>query len=298
MSVIRPQTAPRPQAAPRPRRSVLYMPGSNARALEKARSLPADALILDLEDAVAPEAKERARAQVCAAVKTGFGRREVVVRINALDSTWGEDDLAAVAAAVPDAVLVPKVCALRDIHRVEKRLGASDVAIWAMIETPRAILDIAEIAAAGGRLACLVLGSNDLVKEMGGRHMPDRQNLAAAMSLTVLAARANGLGVIDGVHNDIADAAGFAEECAQARRFGFDGKTVIHPTQIAPCNTAFAPSSEELAAAKALIAAFDLPENRDKGAIRLEGRMVERLHAEASRRLVALAEAIALLENT
>jgi citrate lyase subunit beta / citryl-CoA lyase len=282
--------------ASRPRRSVLYMPGSNARALEKARSLKADALILDLEDAVAPEAKGLARAQVCAAVKAGFGRREVVVRINAFDSAWGEDDLAAVAAASPDAVLLPKVCEAADIHRAEEGLPPG-VAIWAMIETPRAILDIASIAAAGGRLASLVLGSNDLIKEMGGRHMPGRQNLAAVLSSTVLAARANGLGVIDGVHNDIADAAGFAEECAQARCFGFDGKTVIHPSQIAPANAAFAPSPEEVAVAKALIAAFELPENRDKGAIRLDGRMVERLHAEAARRLVAMAEAVALLEN-
>jgi citrate lyase subunit beta/citryl-CoA lyase len=279
-----------------PRRSVLYMPGSNARALDKARTLPADALILDLEDAVAPEAKAMARQQVCAAVKT-FGRREVIVRINPLDSAWGEDDLAAVAAAAPDAVLLPKAGAAKDIHRAEEKLAASGIAIWAMIETPRAVLDIAAIAAAGGRLACLVLGSNDLIKDMGGRHMPDRSNLVTAMALTVMAARAGGLGVIDGVHNDIADMAGFDAACSQARGFGFDGKTLIHPAQIAPCNAAFAPAAEEVAAARKIVAAFALPENRDKGAIRLDGRMVERLHEETARRTLALAEAIALLEN-
>jgi citrate lyase subunit beta / citryl-CoA lyase len=283
----------------RPRRSVLYMPGSNARALEKARTLPADALILDLEDAVAPDAKTMAREQVCAALKTGFGRREVVVRINALDSEWADHDLLAAAAARPDALLIPKVQSARDIHHVAQRLQhvpeAGDVAIWAMVETPRAILDIAGVAGAGGRLSCLVMGSNDLIKEMGGRHMPDRLNLAAALSLTVMAARVNGLAAIDGVHNDIADSEGFAAACAQARSFGFDGKTVIHPSQIAPCNAAFAPTPQELDAARTVIAAFELPENRDRGAIMLDGRMVERLHVEGARRLVALAEAIEAL---
>jgi citrate lyase subunit beta/citryl-CoA lyase len=280
----------------RPRRSVLYMPGSNARALEKARTLPADALILDLEDAVAPDMKEQARAQVCAAVKAGFGRREVVVRINALDTAWGEHDLTAVAAAAPDAVLVPKVYTARDIHRVQHRLEhvpeAKAVAIWAMVETPRAILDISGIADAGGRLACLVLGTNDLIKEMGGTHTRDRFNLVTALSLTVLAARAFGIAAIDGVHNDISDTEGFALACAQARSLGFDGKTVIHPGQIAPCNAAFAPSQEDVAAARRLVAAFESPENRDKGAILLDGCMVERLHAENARRLIALADAI------
>jgi citrate lyase subunit beta/citryl-CoA lyase len=292
-----PDQSQTPEKMIRPRRSVLYMPGSNARALEKARSLPADALILDLEDAVAPDAKDSAREQVVAAVRSGFGKREVIVRINALDSEWGDRDLLAVAAAKPDAVLVPKVQTARDIHRVEHRLQhvpeAASVAIWAMIETPQAILDINGIAGAGGRLACLVMGTNDLIKEMGGTHTKDRANLAAALSLTVLAARAHGLSTIDGVHNDIADMAGFAEACAQGRSFGFDGKTVIHPDQIKPANTFFAPSDEEVAAARKLIAAFELPENRDKGAIKLDGRMVERLHAEAARRVVALADAIA-----
>jgi citrate lyase subunit beta / citryl-CoA lyase len=278
----------------RPRRSVLYMPGSNARALEKARTLPADALILDLEDAVAPDAKALARQQVCAAAAAGFGKREVVIRINALASEWGADDLAAAAMAKPDAVLLPKVQAAEDIRAAASRLPET-VALWAMIETPRAVLDIASIAGAGGRLACLVMGTNDLIKEMGGRHMANRANLTAALSLTVLAARANGLAAIDGVHNDIADAAGFTAACEQARAFGFDGKTVIHPSQIGPCNAAFAPSPEDLNAARKLIAAFELPENRGKGAIKLDGHMVERLHAEAAKRTVALADAIAAL---
>jgi citrate lyase subunit beta / citryl-CoA lyase len=279
----------------RPRRSMLYLPGSNARALEKAKTLPADALILDLEDAVAPDAKETARAQVCDAVQKGFGKREVAVRINALASPWGDEDLRAAAEAKPDAILVPKVSSAADLKAIEERLGG-DVALWAMIETPRAVLDIAAVAAAGGRLACLVMGTNDLVKEMSARHMPGRSNLSAALTLTVLAARANGLAVIDGVFNNIADGDGFAAECAQARSFGFDGKTVIHPAQIAPCNAAFAPAPEEVAAARKLIAAFESPENHGKGAIKLDGHMVERLHADAARRIVALAETIALLE--
>jgi citrate lyase subunit beta / citryl-CoA lyase len=283
----------------RPRRSVLYMPGSNARALEKAGGLKADSFILDLEDGVAPDAKQAARAQVCEAVKAGFGAREVVVRINALDTPWGAADLDAVAAAGPDAVLVPKVSAPSELAAVEMRLAghASPVAVWAMVETPRAILDIAAIAGAGGRLACLVMGTNDLIKDMRGVHTQERLNLAAALSLSVIAARANGLSIIDGVYNDIADTEGFARACAQSRSFGFDGKTLIHPSQIAPCNAAFAPTAEDVEAARKIIAAFELPENKDKGAIKLDGRMVERLHADAARQTVALADAISVLES-
>lgn len=284
-------------AAIRPRRSVLYMPGSNARALEKARSLPADALILDLEDAVAPDAKELARVQVCEAVTAnGFGRREIVVRINALSTQWGEADLAAVAKAAPDAILVPKVSRAKDINTVEAHLSA-DVAIWAMIETPLAILNLAEVAGAGGRLACFVMGTNDLVKEFRGHHTPDRQNLAAALTLSVAAARAFGLAIIDGVYNDINNADGFSEACQQARAFGFDGKTLIHPSQIGPCNTIFAPAAEEIESARRIIAAFEKPENKGRGAIALDGRMVELLHAEIARRTVALADAIAEMEG-
>ncbi len=283
----------------RPRRSILYMPGSNVRALEKARSLPADAVILDLEDGVAPEAKTSAREQVCAAVKAGFGKREVIVRINALNTEWGDRDLLAIAAAGPDAILLPKVASARDIHRVEQRLShvpeAHGAALWAMIESACAVLDLAGIASAGGRLAGLVLGSNDLIKELGGTHTKDRANLLFVLGQIVLAARAHGLAVIDGVHNDIADSEGFAFACAQARSFGFDGKTLIHPSQIASCNAAFAPSPADIAAAEKIVAAFALAENQGKGAIAVEGRMVERLHEEAARKTLALAEAIAAL---
>ncbi|HEY1837730.1 MAG TPA: CoA ester lyase [Rhizomicrobium sp.] len=281
----------------RPRRSVLYMPGSNARALEKAQSLAADALILDLEDAVAPEAKEMARAQVCDAVKAkGFGKREVVIRINALSSQWGAADLTAAAAAMPDAILIPKVSRPQDLGEVETHLTgtkASAIALWAMMETPLAILNAGAIAGAGGKLACFVMGTNDLIKEFRGQHTQDRQNLSAALGICVAAARAYGLAVIDGVYNDIADAQGFLACCQQARAFGFDGKTLIHPSQLAPCNEVFAPSPADVESARKIIAAFDLPQNKGKGAISLDGRMVELLHAEIARRTVAMADAIA-----
>lgn len=281
----------------RPRRSVLYMPGSNARALEKAKTLAADALILDLEDAVVADQKDLAREQVCAAIRGGFSPREVIVRINSLDSEWGDRDLLAVAAVQPDAILLPKVISARDVHRADQRLchaaDAGGVALWAMIETPRGVMDVNGIAAAGGRLACLVAGSNDLIKEMGGRHTPDRANIAFALSMIVMAARCHGLAVIDGVFNDLTDADGFAAQCAQGRDFGFDGKTVIHPGQIGPANDAFAPDAQEVEAARRIIAAFGQPENAGKGAIPVGGKMVERLHAEAARRTIALAEAIA-----
>jgi citrate lyase subunit beta/citryl-CoA lyase len=283
----------------RPRRSVLYMPGSNARALEKARTLPADALILDLEDAVAPDAKDLARQQVCDAVKArGFGKREVIVRINGLSTPWGEADLAAAAEAKPDAILVPKISAASELNFIEAKLGPADtsIAVWAMVETPLAILNIASIAAAGGRLACFVMGTNDLIKEIRGVHTQDRMNLSAALGLSVLAARANGIAVIDGVYNDIQNADGFKGTCEQARAFGFDGKTLIHPSQVEPCNAVFAPSEDEVEAARTLIAAFELPENKGKGAIKLDGRMVELLHAEIARQTVAMADAIAALE--
>jgi citrate lyase subunit beta/citryl-CoA lyase len=281
-------------AAVRPRRSVLYMPGSNARAIEKARALPVDAVILDLEDAVAPDAKDAARTQVLEAVQAGgFGGREIVIRINALASAWGEADLDAALRAAPDAILVPKVSCADDVHRVAARMGGRNMALWAMIETPRAILDLAAIAGAGVGLACLVMGTNDLVKEMRGQHMPARENLATALTLAVAAARAFGQGIIDGVHNDIADLDGFRRSCRQARAFGCDGKTLIHPSQIAPCNEIFAPSAEEVAWSRNVIAAFGKPENEGRGAIALDGRMVERLHLEIAQATVALADAIA-----
>jgi citrate lyase subunit beta/citryl-CoA lyase len=285
----------------RPRRSVLYMPGSNARALEKARSLPADALILDLEDAVAPEAKEAARAQVCAAVKAGgYGRREVVIRINALDTAWGEADLEAAAAAGPDAVLIPKPGSGSDIERATEALGDAGAPartrLWAMIETPLAILNVAQIAAAarrpGARLACFVLGTNDLVKETRAELSGDRREALYWLSAAVTAARAHGLDVLDGVYNDFKDLDGLRRECAEGRALGFDGKTLIHPDQVPIANEVFAPPEAEVAWARKIIAAFDRPENRGKGVITVDGRMVELLHAETARRTVAIAEAI------
>ena len=277
----------------RPRRSVLYMPGSNARAIEKARVLPADALIFDLEDAVAPDAKEPARRQVCETVKAGgFGRREIVIRVNGLATPWGEADLAAATDAEPDAILIPKVSSIRDLQEAQSVVADSPIALWAMIETPRAILDIAAIAGAGGKLACLVMGTNDLIKEMRGTHMSGRENLFAALGLSVAAARAFGLSIIDGVFNDIVDMDGFRDSCRQARAFGFDGKTLIHPAQLAACNELFAPSHDEVMSARKVVAAFELPENGNKGAIALDGRMVERLHLDMARATIALAEAI------
>jgi citrate lyase subunit beta / citryl-CoA lyase len=285
----------------RPRRSVLYMPGSNARAIEKARTLPADGIILDLEDAVAPDAKADARKQVVEAVKAGgFGAREVFVRVNALDTPWHADDLTAAAHAAPDAILVPKISNAGQLEMIGQRLldmGTDHkTRIWAMIETPLAIFSIREIAAAAKdsetRLAGFVLGTNDLAKETGARILPGRAPMLAWLSLSVLAARAYGIAVLDGVYNDLSNAEGFARECAEARDLGFDGKTLIHPNQIAPCNDAFSPAPEEIAQARKIIAAFDQPENKDKGVVQLEGRMVERMHADIARRMVAVDDAI------
>jgi citrate lyase subunit beta/citryl-CoA lyase len=287
----------------RPRRSVLYMPGSNARAIEKARTLPADAVILDLEDSVAPDAKAAARRQVAEAVRAGgFGPREVVVRINGLDTPWWIDDIKAVAAARPDAVLVPKVSSpdhLDDVIEwfIDVRADHG-IRIWAMMETPLAILHAEAIAAAArnreSRLTAFVMGTNDLAKETRTRIMPGRAGMLPWLMTSIAAARAFGVDVIDGVYNDLGNAEGFAQECAQARDLGFDGKTLIHPSQIEPCNAAFSPATEEVAQAKKIIAVFDLPENQGKGVVALDGRMVERLHAEMARRTVAIAEAIAL----
>ena len=290
----------------RPRRSVLYMPGSNARAIEKARTLAADALILDLEDAVAPDAKPAARQQVCDAVRSGgFGRREIFVRINAPDTPWGADDLAAAVAAAPDAILVPKVSTPEDLAAIGGRLaglGANPkIRIWAMMETPLAILNAKEIAAASRepstRLAGFVMGTNDLAKDTRAKILPGRAPMLAWLMVCVAAARSYRLDIVDGVFNDIGDAQGFARECAEARDLGFDGKTLIHPSQIEPCNAAFSPSAEEVESARKILAAFDQPENFDKGVVRIDGRMVERLHAEMARRTVAIADAIAQSES-
>jgi citrate lyase subunit beta/citryl-CoA lyase len=284
----------------RPRRSCLYMPGANAKALEKAKTLAADVLLLDLEDSVAPEAKADARVQVAAAVKAGgYGKREVIVRINALATPWGADDIAAAAGAAPDGVLAPKVESTAQVHELDVALSAAglpkEAGLWVMIETPRAILNIAEIAAAarGTRLTALVLGLNDLAKETRARAGANRAAFFTAMSLALTAARAEGLTAIDGVYNDIADSAGFEAECRQGLEFGFDGKTLIHPSQIEAANAIFAPTVDEIARARAVIDAFALPENAGKGVIKVDGKMTELLHLEEARRVVAVAEAIA-----
>jgi citrate lyase subunit beta / citryl-CoA lyase len=285
----------------RPRRSVLYMPGSNARAMEKARELPVDAVILDLEDAVAPDAKAKARELIIEALKKGgFGHREVLVRINGLDTAWWRDDLA-VAAAGPDAMLVPKVSSPEQLREVARHLTGvrADVGvrIWAMMETPLAMLNARDIAAAAldkdTRLSGFVMGTNDLAKDTGARIVPGRAPMLPWLMNCVAAARAYGIDILDGVYTEIANAEGFAAECRQACELGFDGKTLIHPQQIAPCNAAFSPSDDEVAWARTIIAAFDQPENANKGAIQIDGRMVERLHADMARRTVAIADAIA-----
>jgi len=284
----------------RPRRSVLYMPGSNARAMEKARELPVHAVILDLEDAVAPDAKAKARELIVASLrKGGFGSREVLVRINGLDTAWWLDDLA-VAAAGPDAILVPKVSTPEQLHEVAKHLvgvrAEAGIRVWAMMETPLAMLNAGGIAAAARdpqtRLAGFVMGTNDLAKDTRARLMPGRAPMLPWLMNCVAAARAYGLDILDGVYNELGNAEGFAAECRQARDLGFDGKTLIHPQQIAPCNQAFSPTPEEVVWARKIIAAFDLPENKNKGVIQVEGRMVEILHADMARRTVAIADAI------
>ncbi|HVV26611.1 MAG TPA: CoA ester lyase [Rhizomicrobium sp.] len=266
----------------KPRRTALYVPASNARALEKARALDADAIILDLEDAVAPEAKDAARARAAAAV-AGFAPRETVIRINPAFTPWHEDDIGAAIAAGPDAILLPKVSDAGQVRATRARTGG--VPLWAMIETPAAVLNAAAIAHAD--VECLVLGGNDLVHGLQARHRPDRANLAAAMSLTVLAARAAGIAVLDGVHNDLDDEDGFAAACAMARDWGFDGKTVIHPRQIAPANAAFSPTAAEIAHARRVLAAFAA--HPGQAAIALDGRMMEALDADMAARTLARA---------
>jgi citrate lyase subunit beta / citryl-CoA lyase len=286
----------------RPRRSVLYMPGSNARAIEKASTLAADGIILDLEDSVAPDAKAAAREQVVSAVKAGgFGQREVLIRINGMETEWGADDLAAATAAAPDAILVPKVSTSHQVELLGQRLLDTHTnlrtRLWVMIETPLAIFNITAIAACAAdsetRLSGFVMGTNDLAKETRARIVPGRAPMVPWLMSCVAAARLYGIDILDGVYNDIGNAEGFAQECVQARDMGFDGKTLIHPSQVGPCNDAFSPSAEDVALAKKMIAAFDLPENKNKGVVSLDGRMVERLHADMARRTVAIAEAIA-----
>lgn len=281
-----------------PRRSVLYMPGANARALEKAKGLPTDAVIFDLEDAVAPDAKELAREQVKAAVESkAYGHREIVVRPNGLDTEWGADDVAAIAPAGPDAMLFPKISSAEDVKAavaaMESAGAPATTDMWAMIETPRAFLHAEEIASADPRLICFVMGTNDLAKDLHANHTDLRLPMLTGLGLAMLAGRAHGMTLLDGVYNDIQNAEGFLSECIQGNDLGFDGKTLIHPSQIEPCNRIFAPSKKDIVWARKVIAAFELPENRNKAAIQLDGKMVERLHAEQAERLVAIADTIA-----
>ena len=285
----------------RPRRSVLYMPGINQRALEKAKSLAADSLILDLEDSVAPDSKAAARDLVCGAVKAGgYGGREVIIRINGLESDWGRDDLAAAATSGADGILIPKVGtaeALQSVATALKEANAPDtLQIWAMLETPDGILNAKEIAALAAdpsvNLTCLIMGTNDLLKETRTLFVPDRFPVLAWLSMAVLAARAYGLDIIDGVYNNFSDQEGLRAECEQGRALGFDGKTLIHPAQLAICNEIFTPSDEEVTWSRKILAAFDEPENAGKGVITVEGQMVELLHAKIAERTVAIAEAI------
>ncbi len=287
-------------ATQRPRRSVLYMPGANARALEKAESLPADALILDLEDAVAPDAKAEARVRVCEAAASGrYGRREVAIRVNGLGTPWHDDDLRAAAAAGPAAVVVPKVDSADAVHAIEKALEAGDApdgtAIWAMVETPVAMLHAEEVARASERLTVLVMGTNDLAKELQAEHVPGRQPLLAGLGLALLAARATGKVILDGVYNDIKDAEGFEAECVQGRQMGFDGKTLIHPSQLEPCNRVFAPTADEVDRARRIIEAFEQAEAEGRGVVTVDGRMVENLHVDQARRTLAVTAAIEAL---
>jgi len=281
----------------RPRRSVLYMPSSNARALEKAKTIPCDALILDLEDAVAPDDKPAAREAACAAVRSGeYGSRELTIRVNGADTEWHADDLAAACAAGPDAIVVPKVgSADAVLHLVEAMAGhgAPDhTKLWAMVETPYAMLHAEEIASASDRLTVLVMGTNDLAKELYAEHVPGRQPLLAGLGLALLAARATGKVILDGVYNDVKNTDGFLAECRQGREMGFDGKTLIHPGQVEGANDAFAPSEQAVEDARGILAAW---EARDSGVVTYNGRMIENLHVESAQRTLSIAEAIAAL---
>ena len=289
-------------ALPRPRRSCLYMPASNTRALEKAKSLAADTIIFDLEDAVAPDAKDGARANACAALQSGdYGNRELVVRINAMETPWFAQDIKQACLAGADAVLVPKILSADDIIQITDFMEDLDVSLdtrlWAMIEMPEAILKLAEIAALAPqrRLTTFVMGFNDLAKEMRAEH--DRAIFGPIMTQTVIAARAYGLNVIDSVYNDFNDPDGLASECREAKKLGFDGKSLIHPVQIETANRIFAPGADEIAEAEAIIAAFADPINAGKGVIVVDGKMTELLHLKQAKQLVATAQAIETLDQ-
>jgi citrate lyase subunit beta/citryl-CoA lyase len=285
----------------RPRRSVLYMPGSNARVLEKAKSLPADALILDLEDAVAPDAKETARQQVCKAVKAGgYGMRELIIRVNGLATPWGYADIAVAASAGADAILLPKVesaDAIRQLETIMVNNGAPEsMTIWAMMETPRSILRAAQIVGASRRIECLVMGTSDLAKELGCAHTRERLPLIPSLGICLLVARDAGLAILDGVYLDLNDDEGFEYACQQGAELGFDGKTLIHPKTIAVANRIFAPSPAEVDWSRKVIAAHAKAVAEGKGVAVVDGRLIENLHVESAKRLVAMADAIAEME--
>ena len=280
----------------RPRRSVLYMPGANTRALEKAKTLPADSLILDLEDAVAPDAKVNARQNILAALNTGFGHREAVVRINGLNTPWGLDDLKAFANSKADAIVLPKVESAEQVQEVATILSQAnarpDLTIWAMIETPKAIFKLPEIASSHPLLEALVLGTSDLVKDLHARHTPNRVETQTALSLSILAARAFGLCVLDGVHLSLDDEAGLIQSCIQGRDMGFDGKTLIHPNQITAANDAFGPSPAEISEAKERISAYEEAIRTGAGIAVLNGKLIEELHIQEAKRILSLAKTI------
>lgn len=281
----------------RPRRSALYMPGSNQRALAKARELPADVLILDLEDAVAPAAKESARVQIAAALaEGGYGARELLVRVNGLDTPWGADDLRAFAGAGADGIVLPKVSSADDVLQAVRLLdvagAGAGMRLWCMAETARGILAIDAIAGAHPCVAGILMGTSDLARELRVSHAPQRTGFLTALGQCVLAARAHGLDILDGVHLDLHDDAGLQAVCAQGRELGFDGKTLIHPKQVDPCNEVFAPSAGAVEHARKVIAAYEAAVAEGKNVVLVDGKLVENLHAESARRLVALAEAI------
>ncbi len=282
----------------RPRRSVLYMPGSNPRALEKGRALAADGLILDLEDAVAPDSKQTARDQIAAAIaEGGYGRRELIVRTNGLDSAWGAEDLKAAATMGADAVLLPKIESVDMVKAAEAALDAAggppDLPIWCMMETPLGMLRAEQIAFASPRVGGFVMGTSDLAKDLRAAHTPDRLPFITSLGLCVLAARAAGIAILDGVHLDLGDDAGFETACKQGLELGFDGKTLIHPKTIAMANEVFSPTDDEIEWSKRIIIAHAEAEQQGQGVVVVEGRLIENLHVESAKRLVVLAEAIA-----
>ena len=284
----------------RPRRSVLYMPGANERALEKAKGIPADALILDLEDAVAPDAKTEARVRVCAAASSGeYGAKEIAIRINGIGTQWHDDDIAAASAAGPDAIVVPKVNSAEEVAHLVSAFGAAGAPaktkLWAMLETPVAILNAESIATASDRLTVLVMGTNDLAKELYAEHVPGRAPLQFGLQKCLMAACLAGKVILDGVYNDIKDDEGFRAEALQGRQFGFDGKTLIHPSQVEPCNEVFAPSEDEIEHSRKVIAAFNEAQAEGRGVVTVDGRMIENLHVDNALRILAVADAIAAL---